>query len=1313
MKLFFQNISKRARTSLTFALIAAMILGVLPVCAFAGGTASLASAALVAANGSQNGMVRVFLSSLGTPSTLQFTVQGSYTVNGKSTMSISSGATVTVGFNSSTGKLTLTKDGTATDMGNAFKLRRHQTGELSGVKIAQARVPSNLYPGDVSFVVKASGSAYKLYTIIYVYIEDYLYGVLPYEMGNGAHIEALKAQAVSARTYTLRAMTAATSALYDVVDTTSDQVYNGTPSGYANCKAAVDATKGIVSMNGSSFTGTWYTASNGGQIESVKNLWGSSGYSYIRIKDDPYDLANPDSRVKSFTVNASGTQGNSTFSSLLNAKAVTAFGSGASVTGVTNVVAHTPKYSEPSRLYTKLDFYVNYTQGGTAKSGTLTFSIFDELESPLGMSISTAKNELWSVTKTSAGFLIEARRYGHGTGLSQRGAMYMGKLGYTYDQIMAFYFEGCKRVQYTFTNTILSPVVSGADSYEMTVEEEAADITGGSSCTAIVTLNAGETLPVRAAADSGAAVLTVASSGAEVYVLGASGTWCLVQYGSIKGYAQKSALTISGTIPSGTGETVTALYGYGETTSEVNLRAGAGTSSAVLTLMPKGAALPLISVSNGWAYTQYGRLNGYVSMSYVTKTSTYPGEAYDADANSAEISAACSMYLSKSTTGYVIKNLAAGTEVALIGSDGSWAEVRHNHQTGYVLSANVTRTYHTTTQAQEDTAAAGEYYVRVINSNALNLRAAASGSADVLTEMPLNALLIAESSDGTWTRVRYRGVSGYAMNSYLAADTASGGDATDETVLRATVTTESGSLNLRQGQSTSSTVLTYIPKGTVIVILEKGNEWSKTTYDGYTGYVLNSYLTFIEPTATPTPTPSNTPTDTTTDTPATGTGTSVRVTAESAAIRNMPLTSSAVLATAPKGAVMTVVESSTNWICVVYGSVTGYVQTQDIEFVSETPAPSETDDPGETDTPSQTDQPDETDAPGETDPEIADDAQPVGRVITSGGELNIRLHPLSNSKVVARLKNQTLVTIYEIGTNWYLVEYEGVRGYAQAKYIKILGGDLTKASAETVSDDESVKNTGLDNTLTIDDESLGAGQNTQAVTAGENSGSVEKTESATDASLQSISAPEETTKTPDDLSLDSIVVGEPEAEAAPEANMAKDTVDGTDSPAIQETSAELPAADAAIEEMPTQDPSAVQSPAAQIPAEEAPVIEEPAIEAPPVQMPASEKPEEPIIETPAPIQEDDIQTEHDAQKANAARDKTLKALDEPLEVPVNITSGRLNLRAGCDTNSDLLMKLDMDATVLVVSRGKEWCEIEYKGVRGFVMTKFLLLPEDE
>lgn len=61
---------------------------------------------------------------------------------------------------------------------------------------------------------------------------------------------------------------------------------DGTPSGNARCRQAVEETRGIVAMNGGAFTATYYTASNGGQIESARNAWGYSGYDYIRVKDD-------------------------------------------------------------------------------------------------------------------------------------------------------------------------------------------------------------------------------------------------------------------------------------------------------------------------------------------------------------------------------------------------------------------------------------------------------------------------------------------------------------------------------------------------------------------------------------------------------------------------------------------------------------------------------------------------------------------------------------------------------------------------------------------------------------------------------------------------------------------------------------------------------------------------------------------------------------------------------------------------------------------------------------------------------------------
>ena len=62
--------------------------------------------------------------------------------------------------------------------------------------------------------------------------------------------------------------------------------------------------------------------------------------------------------------------------------------------------------------------------------------------------------------------------------------------------------------------------------------------------------------------------------------------------------------------------------------------------------------------------------------------------------------------------------------------------------------------------------------------------------------------------------------------------------------LYAVVTTVSGSLNLRRDALPGSPVLARIPKGTTIRIDEKLSAWSRTTYGGQTGYVMNTYLTF-------------------------------------------------------------------------------------------------------------------------------------------------------------------------------------------------------------------------------------------------------------------------------------------------------------------------------------------------------------------------------------------------------------------------------------------------------------------------------------
>lgn len=250
---------------------------------------------------SRNGMVRVYLSSMGNPANLTVTVAGSYMAQGSQQVKLSRGQTVRFSMNASSGAITMTVGGKAYGMGKDMTLMRRQTEGENGLRIAQARVPGNLYPGDLRLVAVKGSSGYAMHPILHVFMETYLEGVVPYEMGGSAPLESLKAQAVAARTYTLGKMAARAYGRYDVVDTTNDQVYSGS-AGNARSNDAIRATQGVALMYQDKLTETFYTASNGGQTESAANLWGSKGYEYLTVQDDPFDLLNAAAPVKSFTI---------------------------------------------------------------------------------------------------------------------------------------------------------------------------------------------------------------------------------------------------------------------------------------------------------------------------------------------------------------------------------------------------------------------------------------------------------------------------------------------------------------------------------------------------------------------------------------------------------------------------------------------------------------------------------------------------------------------------------------------------------------------------------------------------------------------------------------------------------------------------------------------------------------------------------------------------------------------------------------------------------------------------------------------------
>ena len=137
---------------------------------------------------------------------------------------------------------------------------------------------------------RASGGGITV--INYVGVEDYVKGVLPYEIDPDWPAEAQKAQAVCARSFALGTHKHTDSG-YDLCNTTNCQVYLGANRATSASDAAVDATRGeTLSYNGKSVIG-YFFSSDGGATEDAANVWGGE-YAYLAGKTDPYEDPNKD-----------------------------------------------------------------------------------------------------------------------------------------------------------------------------------------------------------------------------------------------------------------------------------------------------------------------------------------------------------------------------------------------------------------------------------------------------------------------------------------------------------------------------------------------------------------------------------------------------------------------------------------------------------------------------------------------------------------------------------------------------------------------------------------------------------------------------------------------------------------------------------------------------------------------------------------------------------------------------------------------------------------------------------------------------------
>src|SRR4051812_4565240 len=140
-----------------------------------------------------------------------------------------------------------------------------------------------------AYVVRSSGG--RMSVVNEVGLDQYIYGVVPNEMPSSWAPEALKAQAVAARSYGLASRS--TGGTDDPYPDTRSQVYGGVSSEDPRTTAAVDATGGQILTYAGKVIHAYFHSTSGGRTASVEDIWGGSPTPYLVSVADPYDTISP------------------------------------------------------------------------------------------------------------------------------------------------------------------------------------------------------------------------------------------------------------------------------------------------------------------------------------------------------------------------------------------------------------------------------------------------------------------------------------------------------------------------------------------------------------------------------------------------------------------------------------------------------------------------------------------------------------------------------------------------------------------------------------------------------------------------------------------------------------------------------------------------------------------------------------------------------------------------------------------------------------------------------------------------------------
>lgn len=467
--------------------------------------------------------------------------------------------------------------------------------------------------------------------------------------------------------------------------------------------------------------------------------------------------------------------------------------------------------------------------------------------------------KIFYATPTNGGWYLLHARYGHGVGMSQRGAQYMANIGKTYRDILAFYYPGATlgTMAYVFPETIGATQPSSAQT---------------SASTGVIT----DSVNVRSKASTSGSILETLTKDTQVSLLGMTGEWYYASTPSGKtGYIRYDYVSL-------TGSSLIAVAKV--SASAVNFRTGPATSYSAVGKLSQDTQVGIYGMVGGWYKIKAlstGQ-DGFISKDYIIITQAVadgtgtapnptatpvptaadgttpaptaiptetplptptptptplptptlaPNLAAAGAINAQGVNIRAGAGTSTRSYGRLLKN----TAVDVYEKVGSWYHVRVSATglEGYVYAKYVSLTQLLNTNSSGTSSSAG-----YMNTSGVVLRTGPDTRYNSLGKLKRNTSVKVIGSFGGWYQIEVPSakLTGYTLAKYVTLTSTVKTDTTTGVV--------TGTLNLRAqaSSSSSSKILLTMPKGSVVTVYSTVNGWCSVDYQGTKGYCSAAYL---------------------------------------------------------------------------------------------------------------------------------------------------------------------------------------------------------------------------------------------------------------------------------------------------------------------------------------------------------------------------------------------------------------------------------------------------------------------------------------